>query len=79
MVARGSKVVLFFLYPSHPLATPLGGFGLFLFFLYAGLVIKTPFLDFRKEAFFCQFSLKVSDGLFYLVVMDNDFHVLSTS
>ena len=64
---------------SYSFATSFCGLGLFFLFLYARFVIKTPFLDFWKETFFGQFSFKVTNRLFYLIVLYNNFHILLTS
>ena len=70
----GSRV---FLKPLHPLTASFGGFGLFLFFLNTRLVVESAFLDLREEPLFRQFLLEIPDGLFDLIVLDDDFHFLS--
>jgi hypothetical protein len=61
-----------------PFAASLGRLGLFFLLLDAGFVIKPPLLDLGKEPLFSQFSLKVFDCLFDLIVANHYFHNLRT-
>ena len=61
---------------SHPFPPPLRRLGLLFFLLNARFIVEASLLDLGEEAFFCQFSFKVLDGLFYLVVLHNNFHII---
>ena len=64
---------------SHSLPASLGSLGLLLLSLNARFIVESPFLDFREKTFFGQFFLEISYGLFYLVVVNNNFHNKITS
>jgi len=59
---------------SHSLAAPLGRLGHFLLLLNAGFIIEPPFLDLGEKSFFGELFLEISDCLFYLIILDNNFH-----
>ena len=59
---------------SHSFSASFGRLGHFLFLLNAWLVIKPPLFDLREKTLFSQLLLKISYGLFNLVVLNNDFH-----
>ena len=68
--SRGLRSIHF----SHSLAAPLCGLGLFFLLLDARFVIEATFLDLRKESFFGELFLEISNGFFDLVILNNDFH-----
>jgi hypothetical protein len=47
--------------------------------LNARFIVEAPLFDLRKKTFFSQLSLKVFDCLFYLIILDDNFHLARTS
>ena len=58
---------------------PLLRFSLFFLPLDARLIIKASFLDFREKALLGQLPLKIFNGLFYLIIVDNYLHISTSS
>lgn len=58
----------------HPFSAPLCGLCLLLLSLDAGLIVEPAFFDLREKTLFGQFFLEVLDGLFYLIVLHDNFH-----
>lgn len=59
---------------SHSFTASLSRLGLLLLSLDTWLVIESPLFDFREKTFLGQFFLEISYGLFYLVVVHDNFH-----
>ncbi len=59
----------------HSLAASLGRLCLLLLLLDTRFVIESAFFDLREKPFLGQFLFEISDGLFYLIVLYNNFHI----
>jgi hypothetical protein len=60
----------------HPLTASLGGLGLFFLPLDTRFVVKPAFLDLREKALLGQFLLKILNGLFNLIILNDNLHIV---
>ena len=64
---------------SYPFAPSFGGLCLLFLPLDTRFIVKTPLFDLGKKTLLGQFPFEVLDRLFYLVIMNNNLHILILS